>query len=241
MKHRPMPALPAGNKTHIAVLLGLGALLLTACSSTLKAPINKAEINCGLIGKYCDQLTPGTSGQMGLRYVRPGVNWSQYDKIIIAPVTYWGSEEAKIPSADRQTLVNFFQQTLTEQLGKKFKVVDQPGPGVMTMTVALTDADSATPVLRSISMIVPQARLLSSVTYLVSGSFPFVGGAQVEAKLEDSVSGQVLAAIVDRRLGGASASAGFQWQWGDVQNAMNFWAETAANRLSAWTSGKEKP
>jgi len=119
--------------------------------------------------------------------------------------------------------------------------VDEAGPGVMTLTVALTDADSATPLLRSISMIVPQARLLSSVKYLATGTFPFVGGAQVEAKLEDSASGQVLAAIIDKRLGSGSVTAGFQWRWGDVQNAMDFWSESAANRLSDWTSGKEKP
>jgi len=47
--------------------------------------------------------------------------------------------------------------------------------------------------------------------------------------------------IVDKRLGSGSVIAGFQWGWGDVQNAMDFWSETAANRLSDWTSGKEKP
>ena len=232
---------PSMRIVKMAVVLGLGTLLLSACTAVQKAPINQAENHRGLIGKYCDKLTPGGEGQMGLRYVRPDVNWTQYNKIIIAPVTYWGSEEAKISQSDRQTLVNYFQQSLKDNLGKKFQVVEEPGPGVMTLTVALTDADSATPLLRSISMIVPQARLLSSVTYLASGSFPFVGGAQVEAKLEDSVSGQVLAAIVDKRLGAGSASAGFQWRWGDVQSAMDFWSETAATRLSNWTSGKEKP
>ena len=47
--------------------------------------------------------------------------------------------------------------------------------------------------------------------------------------------------IVDKRLGSGSVIAGFQWGWGDVQNAMDFWSETAANRLSDWTSGNEKP
>ncbi|MEI7867862.1 MAG: DUF3313 domain-containing protein [Candidatus Methylumidiphilus sp.] len=232
---------PSMRRLNIAVLVGLGTLVLSACTPVQKAPITLADTHCGLIGKYCDKLTPGGKGQMGLRYVRPDVNWSQYNKVIIAPVTYWGSEESQIPQSDRQTLINYFQQSLKENLAKKFQVVDEPGPGVMTLTVALTDAESATPVLRSISMIVPQARLLSSITRLATGTFPFVGGAQVEAKLEDSVSGQVLAAIVDKRLGSGSATAGFQWRWGDVQSAMDFWSESAANRLSDWTSGKEKP
>ena len=197
MKNPSKRSFRASGKTNIAVLLGLGTLLLSACTAVQKAPITLADTHCGLIGKYCDKLTPGGKGQMGLRYVRPDVNWSQFNKVIIAPVTYWGSEEAQIPQSDRQTLIDFFQQSLTEHLGKKFQVVDAAGPGVMTLTVALTDADSATPVLRSISMIVPQARLLSSITRLATGTFPFVGGAQVEAKLEDSVSGQVLASWIN--------------------------------------------
>ena len=225
----------------IASSVALGLLLLSGCSTVQKAPVNQAALNCGLIGKYCSRLTPGGEGQFGLRYVNPAANWSQYSKVVIAPVTYWGSEEASISQSDQQSLVNYFQQTLKDQLAKKFQVVDEPGPGTFTLTVALTDADTATPVLRSISMIVPQARLLSSLKFLATGTFPFVGGAQVEAKVTDSVSGKVLAAGVDKRLGSGSIAAGFQWQWGDVQNAMDFWSEKAANKLSAWTTGAEKP
>ncbi len=227
---------------YACIVPALGSLLLlTACSTVQKAPIKQADVNCGLIGKYCGMLTPGSDKQLALRYVNPSAQWSQYNKVLIAPVTYWGGEDAKIPSSDQQTLVDYFQQTLKEQLGKKFQVVDEPGAGVMTLTVALTDAESATPGLRSISMIVPQAHMISNIKYLATGTFPFVGGAQVEGKVTDSVSGQVLAAFVDKRLGGGNFTTGFQWKWGDVENAMKFWGETAANKLSAWTSGTEAP
>lgn len=241
MKQRRYPSDEVSGHAFRALLLSLVGISLLACSATQKAPITRAEAHCGLIGPYCDRLTPGTDEQKGLRFVRPGINWAQYRKVIIAPVTYWGSEEAKISATDRQTLVNYFEETLKEEFAKKFEVVDRAGPGVMTITVGLTDAESATPVLRSISMIVPQARTLSTGVYLATGTFPFVGGAQVEAKAEDSVSGRVLAAIIDKRLGGGSLTAGFQWQWGDVEKAMHFWAESATNRLFAWTSGQEKP
>lgn len=240
MKHRQFPCIANGVGAFRAGLLGMAGLSLMACTSTVKAPITQTEAHCGLIGPYCSRLTPGKDEQAGLRYLKPGIDWKQYRKVIIAPVTYWGSEENQISATDRQNLINYFEETLREEFAKKFQLADQPGPGVMKLTVGLTDPDSATPVLRSISMIVPQARLLSSGTYLVTGKFPFVGSAQVEAKAEDSVDGQVLAAMVDKRLGGGSLVAGFQWKWGDVERAMHFWAETAANRLDAWTSGKEK-
>ena len=222
------------------LLVGGVALSLLACSATQKAPITKSEAHCGLLGRFCDRLTPGTEDQLGLRYVRPGVDWRQYKAVIIEPVTFWGDEEGGASAEVRQNLVNEFETVLKQEFGKKFQVVNRPGPGVMTLTVGMTKAESATPVLRSISMIVPQARALSTGAYLVTGQFPFVGTAQVEGKVEDSVSGQVLSAIVDKRLGGGSPTAGFQWQWGDVENAMQHWSETVVNKLAGWTSGQQK-
>jgi hypothetical protein len=92
-------------------------------------------------------------------------------------------------------LVNYFSQQLKEKLGQKFEIVSQPGPGVMKLHVALIDAEAATPVLRSISMIVPQAHMLSNLKYLATGTMPCVGAAQAEAKITDSVTGQTLIAV----------------------------------------------
>ena len=156
---------------------------------------------------------------------------------MIDPVTFWGGSTTSISASDQQMLVNYFYQQLNKELGQKFQIVTEPGPGVMKLDVAIVDASSATPVLRSISMIVPQARVLSSLKYLAAGTFPFVGSAQAEAKVSDSVSGQVLGLFVDKRVGGGAFTTGFQWRWGDAENAINHWAELAANKLSAWTSG----
>jgi hypothetical protein len=46
---------------------------------------------------------------------------------------------------------------------------------------------------------------------------------------------------VDKRIGGGSFTTGFQWQWGDAENAVNAWAELATKRLSSWTSGTAAP
>ena len=44
---------------------------------------------------------------------------------------------------------------------------------------------------------------------------------------------------VDKRIGGGSFTTGFQWQWGDAENAINHWAELLTTKLSGWTSGTE--
>src|SRR5215510_13100686 len=150
---------------------------------------------------------------------------------------FYGSDTTKISAADQQALTNYFYQVLREELGKKYQVVDQAGPGVMKLQVALTDTEGATPGLRSVSMVIPQARTLNTLKYAATGTYAFIGGAEGEMKLTDAASGQLLAAAVDKRVGGGSLETAAQWQWGDAENAMKAWATQLADRLSSWTSG----
>lgn len=226
------------------VALGL-AVLAPACSTTQQAPVKLAELQtgdkCGLLGSDCARLTPGQEGQAALRYVNPEVSWSQYQKILIEPVTFWGGDTTKVSGADQQALVDYCQQVLHEEIGKKFPLVDQVGPGVMRLQVAITDAEAATPGLRSVSMVIPQARTLNTLKYAATGTYAFVGGAEGEMKLTDAASGQLLAAAVDKRIGGGSLETAAQWKWGDAENVMKAWATQIADRLSAWTGGTATP
>ncbi|MGH7931840.1 MAG: DUF3313 family protein [Candidatus Binataceae bacterium] len=64
-----------------------------------------------------------------------------------------------------------------------------------------------------------------------SGSYAFVGSAEAEMKARDAVTGQLLGAAIDKRAGGMALSSAAQWQWGDAENAMNYWARKITNRL----------
>ena len=125
-----------------------------------------------------------------------------------------------------------------KQVGTKFQIVDKPGPGVMNLQVALTDIEAATPVLRTVSMVVPQIRVLAMVKYAATDSYPFVGRVQGEIEVTDSKTGDVLGAAVDRRIGGGSPETAAQWKWGDVQNVMDNWAGRVATRLANLRAGK---
>jgi len=229
------------KRTAKTLAMASALLLLSACATTQKATLDRAALNCGLLGDVCGKLTPGGQDQASLRYVSPSARWTDYNKVMIEPVTFWGGDTTSVSAADQQMLVNYFSQQLKLQLGKKFQIVDQAGPGVMKLAVAMTDAKTATPALRSISMIVPQVHLLAGLKYMATGTFPFVGGAQVEGKITDSVSGDLLAAVADKRIGGGSMAAGFQWKWGDAENVIDKWCERTAERLSSWTTGTATP
>jgi hypothetical protein len=227
--------------------LALAGWLLAGCSQTV-APgpsiIQRAQGETpappppsGFLGSDYSLMTPpaeGTDQKAMLRYVNPSVNWGSYNKIMIAPVTFWAADDSKVSAADQQALCNYSYHVFVKDLGKNFILVDQPGPGVLKLSVALTDATSAVPVLRSISVVVPQARLLSAIKKAATGTYAFVGSAQGALKLNDSVSGELLAAAVDKRVGGTSIKNVDVFQWGDAENAIDYWANLTDQRLVAF-------
>jgi hypothetical protein len=224
-------------RTLLAACVSL--VVFTACSVTQQAALKPAG-HSGLVD-YA-RLSPGGEGQAELRWVDPAAKWTTYHKVMVGPVTFWaGSDDAGISAEDQQTLCDFFYQALQKQFGQKFSVVDRPGPGVLRLQVALTDAEAATPGLRTVSMLIPQARVLATLKRLATGTYPFVGAAQVEARLSDAHSGTVLGEWADRRLGGGAFQTAAQWKWGDAENAINHWAAEAATKLASWTSGTVTP
>ena len=191
----------------------------------------------GFLGNDYSLMTPPAAGsdqEAMLRYINPNASWGSYNKIMIAPVTYWAADDSKVSAADQQALCNYMYTVLVADLGKTFVIVDQPGPGVLKVSAALTDATSAVPVLRSVSVVVPQARALSVIKMAATGTYAFVGSAQGAIKFNDSMSGQLMAAAVDKRVGGASIKNVDVWQWGDADNAMNYWGNLIDQRLVSW-------
>jgi hypothetical protein len=227
--------------TRASRIIAICALLLTACGTTEQAKVTEADVRCGFLGEACSRLKPGGEGQIALRYVDPAAAWTRYKKVMLQPVTFFADDTSKVSAEDQQRLCNFLYTALDKELAKQFEIVEQEGPDVVKLQVALTDVGAATPGLRTITMAVPQARLLSTMKRGATGSYPFVGGAQAEFKLTDSTSGALLAAGIDRRIGGGSIEAAAQWQWGDAENVMTEWARVAAARFSAWSKGTAKP
>ena len=225
----------AGRVMAALVLLGV----IAGCSVTQQASVQRVAAP-GFLGDT-SMLTPGDKDQASLRYVSPAAQWTQYRKVLLEPVTFWGDDKTRISAKDQQMLCNFLHQQLYDQLSQKFEMVSEPGEGVMRLQVALVDAEAATPVLRTVSMVIPQARALSTLKYLATGTYPFIGGAEAEAKMTDSVTGQLLGEWVHKRVGGGSIKTAAQWEWGDAENAMKEWATMAATKLSSWTSGAVKP
>jgi Protein of unknown function (DUF3313) len=243
----------AQRSSHLAVAWLWMVAVLAGCTTTQQVKVaDNPQGYCPFLGPdLCAKLTPGTipgrfstaavSGRgdtvMGLRYVNPNVRWTEYKKVIIAPVSFWAGDDTTLSKTDQRALTDYFFKALNDALSQKFQVVDQPGPGVMDIEVAIDEIGKAVPVLRTVSMVVPQARALVTLKYAATGTYAFIGSAQAEGKVIDSVTGQVLVAGVDKRVGGGSITTAVQWQLGDAENAITAWCKQTADRLSSWTSG----
>ena len=216
-------------------------LLVTGCSTTQQVTVTDEPGICAFLGEVCHELQPGAQGEAGLRWVNPKSDPTQYNQVIVEVVGFFGTDVSKVSPADQERLTALFQQSLTDALATRYRVVDQPTPGTVQLQVVILDAEAATPGLRSVSMVIPQARLLGTGYYAASGKYPFVGSGQAAFKATDAVAGQVLGAGVDRRVGGGALQTAAQWQWGDAENAIKAWSQQLADGMYAYTSGARKP
>jgi hypothetical protein len=209
----------------VGVLLFL--LLMIGCQGAHQLPGVRPT---GFLGDY-SQLRPGREDEALLVYVNTRVDLSKYNAVLLDPVTIWfvpGGDPDPAPGEEMQSLANYLDSAMRGALRRDFRLVDRPGPGVMRIRVALTEAEGA-PVVANVVSSVPPFRLVSSTTKLTTGASAFVGRASIEGEVTDSLTGARLLAAVDRRSGEKSlATAG---KWDDVKAAMDYWAVRLDQRL----------
>jgi hypothetical protein len=239
------------NPWSLVIAVGIALSLCAAgCSTTVESQPEAAKAVesggtlpasvTGFLGQDASKLAPGPKGGAALVWVNPNAQWASYTKILLDPVQFWAAADSKVSTSDQQILTEYFYNSLNTNIPQNgFTLADQPGPGVIRLQVALMDATTAVPGLRTISVVVPQARVLNLAQSMATDSYAFVGSAEAEMKATDSVSGDLLAEAVDQRAGGMGLKSAASFQWGDAQNAMDYWAQTIPQRLSKLKSGTE--
>ena len=86
--------------------------------------------------------------------------------------------------------------------------------------VAVTDYEQSWVALNMISTVIPQLRAVSTLKMLATEKPAFVGAAQIEVKLSNAQTGDIVAAGVDRWVGGKKLTKGID-NWTDVKNAFD--------------------
>ena len=207
-------------------------LLAGGCAQTSRAPTAK---DSGFLGADAALLKPGREDQAQRVYRRPGVNWSSYRKILLDPVTLWKGKESTgrgISAQDEQTLVNYFYSVIRGAIQKEgFALVNAPEADTLRVKVAITKAKESDVAMNVVSIVVPALHALSSLDKLATGKPAFVGEAQIEVKVTDALTGELIAAGIDHRVGGKALDAATMTSWGDVEAMMRLWADHGSYKL----------
>lgn len=221
-----------GVKSVLAAGVLATVLVAGGCAATSRAP---SAHESGFLGADYDLLRPGDRKQAQLVYLHPGVRWATYKSILLDPVTVWNGRESTaqgISAADAQMLVNYFYSVIRGALEKEgFTLVSVPQPGTLRVKVAITKAQESNVGLNVVSTVVPTLLAISSLDKLATGKPAFVGEAQIEVKVNDAVTGELLAAAIDHRVGGKALDASMLTSWGDVETMMRLWANHGSYNL----------
>ena len=218
------------------VRLPLFALLLIAvtlaCAGTRQT--RGEPEHSGFLSDY-SKLAPGGDDRAKLLYIKPALNLAGYRAVRIEPVKLYpakeGSDLAELSHEDQQMLADRLYTSVVDALRKDWPIASQPGPSVLVVRGALTEADPSNVALDIVATWIPQLRLVSTVVGLSADTALTVGKARGEVEVLDGGTDEQLLAGVDERVGTRGVS-GVTDKWSDVQMAFDDWAEGLRLRLA---------
>jgi len=235
-------------------LLGSGATTLASDSRHMT--------QSGFLADY-PRLRP-TSWGGGVECWRdPHLDAARYDKILVSRIQVslkaTGSEQTFDPS-DLKTLTDYFHRALVTALKPQMKVVEQSGPGVLVLRVAITDL-VPTKVTDSLAgTLIPYGFVAEAgsgvATGRPAGSTPYMGETGMEMQFLDGASGTVVGECRDTEIGrkyavdvnSSAVGAAQTWAngylssfqaWTYAKDAFDKWAGLLAQRLARLRSGAE--
>ena len=157
----------------------------------------------GFLKNY-EQLKPNQNlGGTALTYAGADAqkNLRSYFAIVVDPIEVYIATDAdasKINEDSRQALTNYFHHALLAAVSDAFPPVDQPGPLTLRLRAALVGVDVGGQVAAGDAP--PDARPFERALN--------IGKVGVEMELVDSMTGERIAAMVDKSNLGAGAVAG---------------------------------
>lgn len=215
------------------VILTLAICVTTACQGSRQSRSVKTS---GFLENY-SQLQEGENDQTLLRYINPDADFSAYHEILMEPIkVYPGVGDSllrKMSEEDIQKLVDYLDATIREQLSDDYAFVEAPGPQTMRMRIALTDSTPGNIPIDIVSSVTPPGIAANALITLVTDKGAGVGDASIEFEALDSVSGERLAAAVDRRVGQKYTGNFDKFdRWRATKAAFDYWAEKLKDRLA---------
>ncbi len=205
------------NRAVRTIMLLALALAMTSCASA-------GPKQSGFLHGYYERLTPSPKGGEVERWIKPGVDFTKYQKIILEDVVIFFADNSDYKGIDLeqlQDLTKSFKQEIINAYQGKSPFTTEPGPQVVRLRVALTGLKQSNPVLSGVSTVLPVGLGISTLKRGTAGAWTGSGATDAELLLTDSVKNEVLIAVK------CSYSAGFTerfTRYGSATEAFKFWA-----------------
>ena len=193
----------------------------------------------GFLSDY-SELRPEGGDSKAFIYENPDVDRTRYKKLMVDRIKMFLAENADykgIDPTELKELADYFHQAILKALGEKYPVVEETGPEVLRLRIAVTDIIPTKPEASVVSLVVPFVWLGEAgagVAKDEAGSTPFVGETTVEMEALDSVTSEQIGAYIEHRVGKK-----YHWTKGaergvkDYLNAYSTWAYTK-QAMDAW-------
>jgi len=188
-----------------------------------------------------DLLKPGPEGGIKLRWLKPGVDFSKYNRFMVDSVVFFLADKAEYKGIDPQEmkeLADEFNKQIVAAFKDKWPIVTEPGPDVARLRVAITNIKPSRPGVSAVTSIVPVGLGVSLVKKGTTGGWAGSGETGMEAMVLDSMSDEIIGMGVDQRQ--AEFEQRFS-KWGSAADAFKFWSENAVKNVDAFHDIKREP
>ena len=132
------------------------------------------------------------------RWIGPKLSFANYKKILIEPAVLY-PEPKPGPQVSEETLdaiITYLTQKLDDKIGSVLNLTSEPGPEVARLQVALTGVDIETEGMKGYEVL-PIAAVFGGLKAMTGNRAQDVT-VFLEAKLSDSVTGEVIGAALRR-------------------------------------------
>ncbi len=212
---------------HIPKLIAatlLSTLVLTGCQSNPSAP------KSGFMSNY-EGFKEREWSDGALVYMKPGSDLkalAKYNKLMIVPPEVWYGKQASYKGINPDEL-KYVTDGLVSKIKAAFEpeyqIVDKPGKDVLLIRSAITGVERKYPE-RSALGYIPIALLVEAgknAAASTGGKEIIVYKASLEAEVFDSVSGELVAAVIDTRESDEESVAEGAKNIKMVDNVLDYW------------------
>jgi len=226
-------------------IVGLGlmvsSLLFWSVAAQAQEPTKQEDQilsqKSGFLGDYYSKLQPDSQNSDLLTYWENPDVLKDSSKFILDPVIVYLLPAAQARGIDPQQLAQlteYFTKAIKSELTSgHYKIVTEPGPGVLVLRVAMTNVEpnggKENAGLKGAEVAATHAAA-PGVSLLIPRVS--VGKVAIEGEIVDSTSGEVLLAFMTSK-SGRRYFAGLKAyeKWGDIDAAFKAWAKGFRERL----------